>query len=95
MILVYSEESARDVLLASGFDDQDIEKMLHYLGKRDEYEDEIEALREQNREFELQSDALYQRVVNCRLVLDDLEECKLSQKARALVEDARNALDNY
>lgn len=95
MILIYSEESARDVLIASGFDDQDIEKMLHYLGKRDEYEDEIEALREQNREFELESDALYQRVNNCRLVLDDLEECKLSQKARALVEDARNALENY
>ena len=95
MILIYSEDSARDVLLQSGFDDQDIEKMLHYLGKRDEYEDEIEALREQNREFELQSDGLYQRVNNCRLVLDDLSECKLSQKARALVEDARNALENY
>lgn len=94
MILIYSEETARDVLLQNGFDDQDIEKMLYFLGRKAEYEEEIESLRESNREFELQSDALYQRVNNC-LVLDDLDECKLSQKARALVEDARNALENY
>ena len=94
-MFVYNKYSAYEELSSKGYDDSDILELVSYLSNEDELRQRIDALEEENHYFEYHSDALYQRNNNCLILLQELEECKLSKKASELLKEAINALENY
>lgn len=91
-MFVYNDYSAREELHSKGYDDLDILELVSYLSNENELRGRIDALEEENQYFECYSDALYQRNTNCLILLQELEECKLSKKASELLKEAINAL---
>lgn len=94
-MFVYNKYSAYEELFSKGYDDSDILELVSYLSNEDDLQERIEELQEQNQCYELESDALYQRNNNCLILLQELEECKLSKKASEILKEAINALENY